>query len=134
MLRYITPAALALVLLAAACTKEKAENPYATPESTVRAFAEAMKKGDFAAALDCYDDAALSSEAVGVEGLSESEIRNLFLKSLEASREPYAQDEVTNLETRLLTAEVTYELGGVKHTHTLVNQEGEWKIATSLTR
>jgi hypothetical protein len=134
MLRYITPAALALVLMSAACTKEKAENPYATPEGTVRTFAEAMKKGDFAAALDCYDDAALSSEAVGVEGLSETEIRNLFLKSLEASREPYSQDEVTNLETRLLTAEVTYELGGVKHTHTLVNQEGEWKIATSLTR
>ncbi len=134
MLRYTTVAALALVLMSAACTKEETENPYATPEGTVRTFADAMKKGDFATALDCYDDAALSSEAVGVEGLSESEIRNLFLKSLEASQEPYAQDELANLETRLLTAEVTYELGGVKHTHTLVNQEGEWKIATSLTR
>jgi hypothetical protein len=132
--RYITAAALALVLISAACTKEETANPYATPEGTVQTFADAMKKGDFAAALDCYDDAALSSEAVGVEGLSESEIRNLFLKSLEASQEPYAQDELANLETRLLTAEVTYELGGVKHTHTLVNQEGEWKIATSLTR
>jgi hypothetical protein len=134
MSRYITAAALALVLMSAGCTKEEAQNPYATPEGTVRTFADAMKKGDFGAALDCYDDAALSSEAVGVEGLSDHEIRNLFLKSLEASREPYTQDEVTNLETRLLTAEVTYELGGVKHTHTLVNQEGEWKIATSLTR
>lgn len=134
MRKCLTVAGLALVLLAVGCAKEEAENPYATPEDTVQAFAKAMKEGDFAAALDCYDDAALSSEAVGVEGLSEHEIRNLFLKSLEASREPYAKDEVTNLESRLLTAEVTYELGGVKHTHALVNQEGEWKLATSLTR
>jgi hypothetical protein len=134
MRRCITLAGLVLVLLALGCTKEAADNPYATPEETVRLFADSMKKGDFAAALDCYDDAALSSEAVGVEGLSENEIRNLFLKSLEASQEPYADDELTNLESRLLTAEVTYELGGVKHTHALVNQDGEWKIATSLTR
>jgi hypothetical protein len=130
----LTAAGLALVLISVGCTKEEAENPYAKPEDTVRAFAEAMKKGDFEAALDCYADTALSSTTVGVEGLSESEIRNLFLKSLEASQEPYAKDEVAGLEARLLTAEVTYELGGVKHTHTLVNQDGEWKIATDLTR
>ena len=130
----ITAAALALVLIAVGCAKEEAENPYATPEDTVHAFAEAMNKGDFEAALDCYADTALSRTTVGVEGLSESEIRNLFLRSLEASREPYAKDEIANLESRLLTAEVTYELGGVKHTHTLVNQDGEWKIATDLTR
>lgn len=130
----LTAAALALVLTAVGCTKEEAESPYATPEDTVHAFAEAMKKGDFETALDCYADTALSSTTVGVEGLSENEIRNLFLRSLEASREPYAKDEIANLESRLLTAEVTYELGGVKHTHTLVNQDGEWKIATDLTR
>jgi hypothetical protein len=127
-------AGLALVFIFAGCTKEPAENPYVTPEDTVRVFAEAMKKGDLEAALDCYADTALSSTTVGVEGLSEHEIRNLFLKSLEASREPYAKEEIANLESKLLTAEVTYELGGVKHTHTLVNQGGEWKIATDTTR
>lgn len=131
---WLTVAALALALTMAACTKEEPENPYATPEDTVGVFAAAMKDGDFETALDCYADAALTSKGVGVEGLSESEIRNLFLKSLEAAQEPYAKEELTSLEGRLLTAEVTYELGGVKHTHTLVNQEGEWKIATDLTR
>ena len=129
---WLTVAALALTM--AACTKEEPENPYATPEDTVRGFAAAMKDGDFETALDCYADAALTSKGVGVEGLSENEIRNLFLKSLEAAQEPYAKEELTSLEGRLLTAEVTYELGGVKHTHTLVNQDGEWKIATDLTR
>jgi len=131
---WITVAALALALTLAACTKDEPENPYATPEDTVRAFAAAMKEGDFERALDCYADDALTSKGVGVEGLSESEIRNLFLKSLEAAQEPYANEEVTNLEGRLLTAEVTYELGGATHTHTLVNQDGEWKIATDLAR
>jgi ketosteroid isomerase-like protein len=133
MRKWTTVAALALALTMAACTKEE-ENPYATPESTVRTFAAAMKRGDFDGALDCYADAALTSKGVGVEGLSENEIRNLFLKSLEAAQEPYAKEDLTNLEGRLLTAEVTYELGGTKHTHTLVNQDGEWKIATDLTR
>ena len=131
---WLTVAALALALTMAACTKEQPENPYATPEDTVSVFAAAMKDGDFETALDCYADAALTSKGVGVEGLSESEIRNLFLKSLEAAQEPYAKEELANLEGRLLTAEVTYELGGAKHTHTLVNQDGEWKIATDLTR
>jgi hypothetical protein len=134
MLKCFLAAALALVFIFAGCTKERAENPYATPEDTVRVFAEAMKKGDLDAALGCYADTALSSTAGGVEGLSEHELRNLYLKSLEASREPYAKEEITNLETKLLTAEVTYELGGVEHTHPLVNQGGEWKIATDLTR
>jgi hypothetical protein len=130
---WLTVAALTLAFGLAACTKEEPENPYATPEETVRIFAAAMKDGDLETALACYANEALTSKGVGVEGLSESEIRNLFLKSLEAAREPYAKEELANLEGRLLTAEVTYELGGVKHTHTLVNQEGEWKIATDLT-
>jgi hypothetical protein len=129
---WFTVAALGVALMGAACTKEAPENPYATPEDTVRVFAAAMKTGDFETALDCYADEALTSKGVGVEGLSESEIRNLFLKSLEAAQEPYAKEEPTNLQGRLLTAEVSYELGGVKHTHTLVNQNGEWKIATDL--
>ncbi len=118
----------------AACSKEAEEKPYATPEGTIRAYVAAMKEGDFEAALECYADDALSPKAVGVEGLSEEEIRNLFLKSLADSQGPYAQDDVANFQSRLLTAEVTYELGGVKHTHTLVNQDGEWKIATELSR
>ncbi|MGD8717605.1 MAG: hypothetical protein PVH29_02175 [Candidatus Zixiibacteriota bacterium] len=134
MRKYLLPAALVLVLTLAACTKEEADNPYATPEDTVRTFATSMKDGNFDAALDCYADTALSSATAGVEGLTEAEIRNLFLKSLEANQEPYASDEVTNLDSRLLTAEVTYDLGGVKHTHTLVNQDGEWKIATDLAK
>lgn len=128
----LTVAALAVALSIGACTKEEPENPYATPEDTVRVFATAMKAGDFESALDCYADEALTSKGVGVEGLSENEIRNLFLKSLEAAQGPYAKEELTNLQGRLLTAEVTYELGGTKHTHTLVNQNGEWKIATDL--
>lgn len=131
---WLTVAALALALIMAACTKEEPENPYATPEDTVQVFAAAMKEGDFETALDCYADDALTSKGVGVEGLSEAEIRNLFLKSLEAAQEPYAKEDPANLEGRLLTAEVTYELGGTKHTHTLVNQNGEWKIATDLAR
>jgi hypothetical protein len=126
--------AAAVLTLAAACSKEGEDNPYATPEGTVRTYAAAMKGGDFEAALDCYADAAITGLAAGVEGLTQYEIRNLFLKSLADNQEPYAKDEVTALQSRLLTAEVTYELGGVKHTHTLVNENGEWKIATDLTK
>jgi hypothetical protein len=134
MRNWLPIAAVAVAVALTACTKEEPENPYATPEDTVRTYAAAMKGGDFEAALDCYADTALSPAAVGVEGLSEQEIRNLFLKSLEDNQDPFVKDEVANLESKLLTAEVTYELGGVKHTHTLVNQDGEWRIATDVTR
>jgi len=126
--------ALALGLCLGACHREKEESPYATPEATVRAYARAMKDGDFEAALACYADTALSDTGIGVVGLSRDEIRNLFLKSLANSQEPYAHNEPKNLRARYVTAEVSYDLGGESHTHTLVNVNGEWKIATDLTR
>ncbi len=127
-------AGLILGLALCACTKEEKENPYATPTETVQAYAAAMNKGDYEAALDCYADTAFSASSVGVVGLSENEIRTLFLKSLSNSAEPYVKNKVANLKAKYTTAEVAYELGGVKHTHTLVNQNGEWKIATELGR
>ena len=134
MYRGIVIAALIALISLGACTKEEKENPYASPEETVRAYAGAMTKGDYEAALDCYADSALSASSVGVVGLSPAEIRSLFLKSLANSAEPYVKNKVTNLKSRYMTAEVTYELGGVRHIHTLVNQNGEWKIATEMAR
>ena len=134
MYRALTVCFLALLLALCACTKEAKDNPSVTPESTVRAYADAMNKGDLETALDCYADSALTDVGVGVVGLSENEIRNLFLKSLANSQAPYAQNKLANVTSKYLTAEVTYDLGGVKHTHTLVNQDGEWKLATDLTR
>ena len=126
-----------LVILAAGigCRRQEEDrSPYATPESTIRVYLEAMKQGDFEAALACYADSALSPTGIGVEGLGPKEIHNLFLKSLADNQGPYLKNEPTNIQAKLLTAEVTYELGGVKHTHTLVNQNGDWKIATDLTK
>ncbi len=126
-----TAAALAVGL--GACHKEAGNaSPYGTPEATVKAYVTAMKQGDFEAALDCYADSALSTAGVGVAGLTREEVRNLFLKSLANSQEPYVKSEPAKLQVKMMTAEVTYELGGAKHTHTLVNQNGEWKIATDL--
>lgn len=128
-------AALIYVVAGAGCHRQnETDSPYATPEGTIRVYLEAMKQGDFEAALACYADAALSPAGIGVEGLGPQEIHNLFLKSLADNQGPYLKNEPTNLQAKLLTAEVTYELGGVKHTHTLVNQNGEWKIATDLTK
>jgi len=131
---YIIAAAVAAAAIwCGGCHKEKEEGPYATPEATVRAYAEAMRSGDFEGALGCYADSALAESSVGVVGLTKEEIRNLFLKSLADSQEPYVKNQPAKLEVKMLTAEVTYDLGDGKHTHTLVNQNGEWKIATDLT-
>lgn len=128
----ITILTLGLALIMGACHKEEPKL-YATPENTVKAYAAAMKSGDYESALDCYANSALSESAIGVAGLGKDEIRNLFLKSLANSQEPYAKNEPAKIQVKMMTAEVTYELGGAKHTHTLVNQNGEWKIATDLT-
>ncbi len=61
-----------------------------------------------------------------MSGLTEDEIHNLFLKSLENSAESYTENEPENI--RMISAVVTYELGGEPHTHHLVVEDGEWRI------
>lgn len=134
MLKRAIWVAAALAAGLAACHKEEEGKPFATPEATVQTYVRAMKEGDFEGALACYADSALSETGTGVVGLSREEIRNLFLKSLANSQKPYTEHDIKNLRARYVTAEVSYDLGGETHTHTLVNQNGEWKIATDLTR
>jgi hypothetical protein len=127
-MRYITiTATLVVVIALIGCTKE--EQPYSSPEATVETFAMKMAEGDYEGAMDCYNEESTSFIGDEVAGLTEEEIRNLFLKSLENTSEPYKENEPENV--RLVSAVVTYELGGIPHTHHLVVEDGEWKINIS---
>ena len=127
-MRYATiTMALIVVIAFIGCTKE--EQPYASPEATVETFAMKMAEGDYEGAMDCYNEESTLFIGDDVSGLTEDELRNLFLKSLENSADAYAENEPENV--RLVSAVVTYELGGIPHTHHLVVENGEWKINIS---
>lgn len=124
-MRYaIITAVLIAALALIGCTKE--EQPYASPETTVNTFAAKMAGGDYEGAMACYNEESTISIGDDISGLTEDEIRNLFLKSLENSAGPYKESEPENV--RITAAIVTYELDGDPHTHHLVVEEGEWKI------
>ncbi len=124
-MRYkITLVILITITAVIGCTK--VEEPYASPETTVETFAAKMAEGDYDGAMACYNEESTTFIGDEVSGLTEEEIRNLFLKSLENSAEPYSENEPENV--RMISAVVTYELGGVPHTHHLVVEDGEWKI------
>jgi hypothetical protein len=124
-MRYtITTTVLIAIVALIGCTKD--EQPYASPETTVNTFAAKMAEGDYEGAMACYNEESTISIGDDISGLTEDEIRNLFLKSLEGSAVPYTENKLENL--RMTAAIITYDLGGVPHTHHLVVEEGEWKI------
>ncbi len=134
MTRYYVVGILVFALAAlAGCTKEEeAESPFATPESTMDTYVQAMHDGDFEMAFECYSENSTKSVANDVGGLPEDEIKIWFIKSLKDNQEPYVKTNPENLTVKLLTAEATYELDGVPYTQFLINEDGEWKITTNL--
>ncbi|MCP4229585.1 MAG: hypothetical protein GY771_05505 [bacterium] len=127
-MRYIVITATLIVITAlVGCTKE--EQPYVSPEATVETFAAKMAEGDYEGAMNCYNEESTLFIGDEVAGLTEDELQNLFLKSLENTSEPYTENEPENV--RLVSAVVTYELGGIPHTHHLAVENGEWKINIS---
>jgi hypothetical protein len=134
MIRYFVTSVLIVVFVAfVGCTKEEeAESPFATPESTMETYIQAMRDGDFETAFECYSENSTKSVADDVGGLTEDEIKIWFIKSLSDNQEPYVKTNPENLIVKILTAEATYELDGVPYTQFLINENSEWKITTNL--
>jgi hypothetical protein len=134
MIRYYVTGILLIGLAAFfGCTKgEEIESPFATPESTMDTYIQAMHDGDFEKAFECYSENSTKSVADDIGGLKEDEIKIWFIKSLSDNQEPYVKANPENLSVKMLTAEATYELDGVPYTQFLINENGEWKITTNL--
>jgi len=133
MTRYYIIVVLAAALAAfVGCTKEEAEGPFATPETTMDTYIQAMRDGDFEMAFECYSENSTKSVAEDVGGLPEDEIKIWFIKSLKDNQEPYVKANPENLTVKMLTAEATYELDGVPYAQYLISEDGEWKITTNL--
>ena len=123
-MRYLTTATAILLIALVGCTKQ--EHIYDSPEATIATFVERMANDDFEGAMDCYNENSTKSIGDDIAGLTDDEIRNLFLKSLENSSEAYKEN--TPEDIRIVSAVVTYELGDETHTHNVVVENGEWKI------
>lgn len=133
MVKYFqTAITIGLLTFAVSCTKEEPENPFATPEGTMKTYIKAMREGDFETAFECYSDNSTKSLAEEVGGLTEDDIKVWFIKSLADNRGPYVKADPENFKVKTLTAEATYELDGVPYTQVLINEDGEWKITTHL--
>jgi len=113
--------------------KKKAEegNPYATPESTIKEFAIAMKDGDFERAIKCYSQDALVDMNPLQGKLTPDELKELFISSLKASQEPFKSGDITIVEVKM-TAKIKFKVGDEDRELQMVKEPEGWKIATHL--
>lgn len=112
------------------CEKE-VDNPYETPESTIKEFASAMKEGDYERAIECYSQDSLVSTNPNQPELSPDVLKSLFLSSLKENRKPFIKGEVT-IEEVEYSATVKFKINGDERQLPLVKEEEGWKISTNL--
>jgi len=129
-MRYILVLFLIISTLFIYCER-KVENPYETPESTIKEFATAMKEGDFERAIKCYSQDSLVSTNPGQEDIPPDILKSLFLSSLEAGRKPFIKGEIT-IEDVKYSAVVKFKVGNEERQLPMIKEEDGWKIATNL--
>jgi ketosteroid isomerase-like protein len=123
-----------LILLAFGFScKKKAEegNPYATPESTIKEYAKAMKEGDFERAIKCYSQDALVDMNPLQGKLTPAEMKQLFLSSLKASQGAFKTGDITIVEVKM-TAKIKFKVGDEDRELQMIKEPEGWKIATHL--
>ncbi|MGQ9706168.1 MAG: hypothetical protein ACUVWP_04090 [bacterium] len=113
------------------CKKKVEENPYATPESTIKEFSNAMKEGDFERAIKCYSHDSLVNMNPLQGKLTPAELKELFISSLKASQEPFKTGDITIVEVKM-TAKIKFKVGDEDRELHMVKEPEGWKIATHL--
>lgn len=119
-----------LFLLFIYCERE-VENPYETPESTIKEFASAMKEEDYERAIECYSQDSLVSTNPDQPDIPPDVLKSLFLDSLKKGREPFVEGEVTIEEVKY-TATIKFKVGDDERQLPMVKEGENWKIATDL--
>jgi len=141
MMRVLRYAALALLpLLIVGCSKPAKEIVSDTPEGTVKAFVEAMKKGDVKSAASAYAYVSEAKEknenwADIPSGQRSQIIRKLQEakgEKLQGDKSKYKGDvQVGAAQTQGGQAWVTVTAGGQQVPLQLVQEDGLWRISGS---
>lgn len=131
MRRYLILFCAMALLLSLSCKKAEEENPYATPETTIKEYALAMKEGDFDRAIKCYSQDALVDINPAGGKLTTEELKSLFISSLKASQEPFKKGDVTVVDVKMI-AKVKFKVAGEDREFTMIKEPEGWKIATNL--
>jgi len=130
MRKIVFPLTILILAVVASCGTAPDEGPYATPESTIMEFTQAMKEGDYERAIKCYSQDALVATGPNTQ-LTSKEMKELFILSLRESQKAFAHSTVTISEVQL-TAKVKYKLGKEERVVHMIKEAEGWKIATDL--